>query len=90
MAERFEPRSGEAPRPRPGDPFGLGLPLDNHQFARLEQLRDLTRDAFGGWGRESGSTPDFFVVIGLTRYYGPTFHTAIGAALRAHEGPGHA
>lgn len=39
----------------------LGLPLDDHQLRRLEELRELVGDRYRGWGREgqlSGRQPD--------------------------------
>lgn len=64
-------------------PSPLGIPLDNHQLARMEELHRLHGEAYGGWGRNAMGV--FFVDIGPRRFHGETLHEAIGAALRAGQ-----
>jgi hypothetical protein len=63
------------------DPLCLGLPLDAHQVRRLDRLRELAGEAYGGWGQDVAG--EWFVDVAGQRFYGPSLHGAIGEATRA-------
>jgi hypothetical protein len=50
---------------------------------RLDRLRELAGEAYGGWGRDVAG--EWFVDVLGRRYFGSTLHGAIGEALRALE-----